>query len=74
MALYSRNAVGSVERSTQEMYILPKNGDGENEIIEKEITYTPGLYKIFDEILNVALGVLESNKKKVQNSHQACLT
>jgi DNA topoisomerase-2 len=38
--------VGSVERATQEMYIL----SGE-EIIEKEITYTPGLYKIYDEIL-----------------------
>jgi len=38
--------VGSVERITQEMYVF----EGK-EIIEKEITYTPGLYKIYDEIL-----------------------
>ena len=33
------------------MYVLSKADDGENEIIAKEITYTAGLYKIFDEIL-----------------------
>ena len=38
--------VGSVERITQGMYVL----DGE-EIAEKQVTYTPGLYKIYDEIL-----------------------
>lgn len=40
------STVGSVERATEEMYVL----EGE-EIVEKEITYTPGLYKIYDEIL-----------------------
>jgi DNA topoisomerase-2 len=35
-----------VERATQEMYILQ-----DDEIIEKEITYTPGILKIYDEIL-----------------------
>jgi DNA topoisomerase-2 len=39
-------SVGSVERLTQPMYVL--NND---RIIEREITYTPGLYKIFDEIV-----------------------
>ena len=35
-----------MEHSTQEMFVL----QGE-EIILKEITYTPGLFKIYDEIL-----------------------
>jgi len=40
------SSVGSVERVTQPMYVL------QNErIVEREITFTPGLYKIFDEIL-----------------------
>ena len=38
--------IGSVEPHTQRMFVL----DGE-EIVEREITYTPGLYKIFDEIV-----------------------
>ena len=40
------SSVGSIERITQSMWIL----QGE-QIVEKEITYTPGLYKIYDEIL-----------------------
>lgn len=40
--------IGSVEQLTQEMWIW----DFENEkMIKKEITFVPGLYKIFDEIL-----------------------
>ena len=39
----------SVERSTQEMWVL---ADGEDHKFEKrEVTYVPALYKIFDEIL-----------------------
>lgn len=38
--------VGSTEPQTQTMYVL----DGER-IVERDITYTPGLYKIFDEIV-----------------------
>eukprot|EP00559_Dactyliosolen_fragilissimus_P003213 CAMPEP_0184868400 /NCGR_PEP_ID=MMETSP0580-20130426/30253_1 /TAXON_ID=1118495 /ORGANISM="Dactyliosolen fragilissimus" /LENGTH=1472 /DNA_ID=CAMNT_0027369251 /DNA_START=95 /DNA_END=4513 /DNA_ORIENTATION=- len=39
--------IGSVERISQEMYILgPEEG-----ILRKEIQFTPGLFKIFDEIL-----------------------
>jgi len=38
--------IGSVMPQTERMFVL----DGE-EIVEKEITFTPGLYKIFDEIL-----------------------
>jgi len=50
--------VGSVERITQEMYVF----EGE-EIVEKEITYTPGLYKIYDEILVNAA----DNKQRDEN-------
>ncbi|GAX10586.1 DNA topoisomerase II [Fistulifera solaris] len=38
--------IGSTEPQTQTMYVL----QGER-IVEREITYTPGLYKIFDEIV-----------------------
>lgn len=44
--LFHRITVGSIERVTQPMWVL-QNED----IIQKEITYTPGLYKIYDEIL-----------------------
>jgi DNA topoisomerase-2 len=36
-----------VERLTQPMYVL----NNDNRIIEREITFTPGLFKIFDEII-----------------------
>jgi DNA topoisomerase-2 len=35
-----------VERVTQPMYVLNKD-----RIVEREITFTPGLYKVFDEIV-----------------------
>ena len=40
--------IGSTEPTTQSMFVL--NADS-GRIIHKTITYTPGLYKIFDEIL-----------------------
>jgi DNA topoisomerase-2 len=40
--------IGSTEPLTQNMFIL---SPADERIIQKEITYTPGLYKIFDEIL-----------------------
>ena len=40
--------IGSVEPLTQEMWIW--NFETEK-MIKKEITFVPGLYKIFDEIL-----------------------
>lgn len=40
--------IGSVEKTTQSMWVF----DGlTNEIVNREISYVPGLYKIFDEIL-----------------------
>ena len=38
--------VGSVEKTTEKMWVL-----NEGKIKRKEISYVPGLYKIFDEIL-----------------------
>ena len=40
--------IGSTEPTTQPMFVL--NGDT-GRIVERTVTYTPGLYKIFDEIL-----------------------
>jgi DNA topoisomerase-2 len=56
---FSLTIVGSVERVSQPMYVW--NGE---KIIEKEITYTPGLYKIFDEILVNAA----DNKQRHENT------
>lgn len=40
--------IGSVEEATEMMFVY----DSEKEaIVKKQITYVPGLYKIFDEIL-----------------------
>ena len=33
------------------MWILDEKSEENQKIIKKEITYVPGLYKIFDEIL-----------------------
>ena len=41
--------VGSTESVTQPMFIL--DTDNEHRIVQREITYTPGFYKIFDEII-----------------------
>lgn len=46
--LCSPLAVGSVERVKQEMYIL--NSETKR-IVQKNISFTPGLFKIFDEII-----------------------
>ena len=38
--------IGSTQNLTEEMYIYDEDQDA---IVNKNITYTPGLYKIFDE-------------------------
>lgn len=40
--------IGSVEPLTESMWIFDKEKDM---MVQKEIRYVPGLYKIFDEIL-----------------------
>ena len=40
------------------MWILDEKGEEGPKIIKKEITYVPGLYKIFDEILGLSYSKL----------------
>ena len=40
--------IGSVEAVTQSMWVL---NEDQSHMIQRDITYVPGLYKIFDEIL-----------------------
>lgn len=58
--------IGSVERVTDQMWVAVKNPTPEGmenapttyKMVQKEISYVPGLYKIFDEILVNAAGEL----------------
>ena len=40
--------IGSVEESTENMWVFDEE---QTAIVRRQITYVPGLYKIFDEIL-----------------------
>lgn len=40
--------VGSVEETTENMYVYDAE---KNAILKRQVTFVPGLYKIFDEIL-----------------------
>jgi len=40
--------IGSIEEITQKMWVFDEERDA---IVNKTITFVPGLYKIFDEIL-----------------------
>lgn len=54
--------IGSVERLSETMWVAEKQpvaedgGDTTYKMVQKEISYVPGLYKIFDEILVNAAG------------------
>jgi DNA topoisomerase II len=55
--------IGSVERITDSMWVVEKkvaeeSGDISYKMVQREISYVPGLYKIFDEILVNAAGKL----------------
>jgi DNA topoisomerase-2 len=55
--------IGSVERVTETMWVaemVESEGKTSYEMAQREISYVPGLYKIFDEILVNAAG----NKKR----------
>lgn len=52
--------IGSVEHSTEKMWIYDSE---ENKMIQKEVTFVPGLYKIFDEILVNAADNKQRDKK-----------
>ena len=47
--------IGSVEPIKQNMWVYDAETDA---IVSKEITYTPGLYKIFDELLGEQIGFM----------------
>ena len=51
--------IGSVQPVTEKMWVL----DEDNQIVNREITYVPGLYKIFDEILVNAADNKQRDKK-----------
>ncbi len=40
--------VGSVEETTENMWVYDEEKDA---IVKRQVTFVPGLYKIFDEIL-----------------------
>ena len=51
--------IGSVERITENMWVTEKVVTEEKtsyEMVQREVSYVPGLYKIFDEILVNAAG------------------
>ncbi|CRH03817.1 DNA topoisomerase II, putative [Plasmodium relictum] len=56
--------IGSVEMHTQFLWVWNKN---KNRMIQKNITYVPGLYKIFDEIIVNAADVKAREKNKCEN-------
>lgn len=52
--------IGSVERVSENMWVCEKkdteSGEPAYRMVQREISYVPGLYKIFDEILVNAAG------------------
>lgn len=54
--------IGSIERMNESMWVCEKKEvEGEEptfKMVQREISYVPGLYKIFDEILVNAAGKL----------------
>ncbi|CAA9986839.1 DNA topoisomerase II, putative [Plasmodium knowlesi strain H] len=56
--------IGSVEMHTQLLWIWNKE---RNRMVQKNITYVPGLYKIFDEIIVNAADVKAREKEKSEN-------
>ena len=65
--IYNRPAmyIGTIEPNTIETYIV----DNSNKIIKKQITYIPGLFKIFDEALVNAIDhSVRTREDKSENS------
>ena len=58
--------VGSIETTEEEHYVL---NDDETKMVKKTIKYTPGEYKIFDEILVNALDHYVRIKEKNVQGH-----
>ena len=47
--------IGSVEETTESMYVFD---DEKKAILKRQVTFVPGLYKIFDEILGESSPIL----------------
>jgi DNA topoisomerase-2 len=65
--IYNRPAmyIGTIEPNTIETYVV----DNSNKIIKKQITYIPGLFKIFDEALVNAIDhSVRTREDKTENS------
>ena len=52
--------IGRIEKTKANLFVLNKKGD---KFVEKDITYVPGFYKIFDEILVNAADNYQNDKK-----------
>lgn len=53
--------IGSVERVQEQMWVIQQTeteGKTTYEMVQREVSFVPGLYKIFDEILVNAAGKL----------------
>ena len=66
--------MGSVEETTEQMYVYDKDKEA---IIKKSVTYVPGLYKIFDEILGErvpeAVEIIGERAKRVKLMERVCV-
>ncbi|OAF68460.1 hypothetical protein A3Q56_03822 [Intoshia linei] len=56
--------IGSIEKITQLMWVFDEE---KNHMIKKEISFVPGLYKIFDEI------IVNAADNKVRDSNMDCI-
>ncbi|VDN98819.1 unnamed protein product [Rodentolepis nana] len=56
--------IGTISRTTTTMWVHDKST---NSMIQKEITYTPGLYKIYDEIL------VNAADNKIRDPSMSCI-
>ena len=52
--LHPNTYIGSVDQLTQRMWVW---NSGKSCIVQREISFVPGLYKIFDEILGNVCGI-----------------
>ena len=65
--------MGSVEETTEQMYVYDKDKEA---IIKKSVTYVPGLYKIFDEILGEWVPEADRNYwgvSQASETHGTCM-
>ena len=57
--------IGSVDSQSQLMWVIDDADQGQPRMAQKQITYVPGLYKIFDEIIVNAVDNIQRDPKGV---------